>query len=325
MIQLFSFCDMPWWLTWLLPFLLGLALGWAIWGKFKSMIADLESRINSLNIKIKGLEDNLADCRSHSATLEGDMSLAKGKMREAEEALRLAQSKGTNTMSAASVAATAVSSFAASTATQDGGVIVAGTADKYAKISSDNLQIIEGIGPKMEEVLKANGITNHQELANSNPDALRAILDKYGDSYKIIDPSTWASQAKLGASRDFTALVDLQKQLDGGVATGTTSDSKLEKLMVKMGIIKAYKLDDLKVIEGVGPKIEELLQNGGIKTWAQLAATTAGDIKSILDAGGSNFQLADPTTWPKQAELLAAGKYDEFQEYTDFLNGGKES
>lgn len=49
---------------------------------------------------------------------------------------------------------------------------------------------------------------------------------------------------------------------------------------------KAPKLDDLKIIEGVGPKIETLLKEGGINTWAELAEAPVDRLKEILDAAG---------------------------------------
>ena len=41
--------------------------------------------------------------------------------------------------------------------------------------------------------------------------------------------------------------------------------------------------DDLKIVEGIGPKIEGLLNNEGIFTFAQLAATAPERIKEILE------------------------------------------
>lgn len=56
---------------------------------------------------------------------------------------------------------------------------------------------------------------------------------------------------------------------------------------------KKVKENDLKLIEGIGPKIEELLHNAGITTWAQLAAASADAIRAILDEGGSKFSMQD--------------------------------
>lgn len=87
---------------------------------------------------------------------------------------------------------------------------------------------------------------------------------------------------------------------------------------------KKVKDNDLKFIEGIGPKIEELLHAAGISTWAQLAAASAESIKAILEAAGSKFAMHDPTTWPKQAQLAADGQWAELEAYMDQLKGGKE-
>ncbi len=83
------------------------------------------------------------------------------------------------------------------------------------------------------------------------------------------------------------------------------------------------KPDDLKKIEGIGPKISELLQAGGVRTFAELAAADVSRLKEILTEAGSRYQMHDPTTWPQQAALAAEGKWDELNELQDRLDGGK--
>jgi len=87
---------------------------------------------------------------------------------------------------------------------------------------------------------------------------------------------------------------------------------------------KAPKLNDLKIVEGVGPKIEQLLNEGGIKTWDELAAAEVDRLKEILDAAGSRYQIHDPSTWPAQAKFAAEGKWEELKEYQDMLIGGRD-
>lgn len=82
--------------------------------------------------------------------------------------------------------------------------------------------------------------------------------------------------------------------------------------------------DDLKVVEGIGPKIEQLCNNIGIWTFAGLAATSVGTLQKMLDDAGPAYRISDPATWPRQAELAAAGKWDELKVYQDFLSGGKD-
>ncbi|MBL8357097.1 MAG: DUF4332 domain-containing protein [Delftia acidovorans] len=81
--------------------------------------------------------------------------------------------------------------------------------------------------------------------------------------------------------------------------------------------------DDLKLIEGIGPKIAGLLQAAGIRSFAQLAAMTPAAIQPLLDAAGPSYRIADPLTWPEQAALAAAGRWDELQALQDTLIGGR--
>lgn len=80
--------------------------------------------------------------------------------------------------------------------------------------------------------------------------------------------------------------------------------------------------DDLTRIEGIGPKISGLLQAAGITTFAQLAATDVSRLKQIL-AEADLAALANPTTWPEQAGLAAAGKWDALETLQDELKGGR--
>ncbi|MBK8845287.1 MAG: 50S ribosomal protein L20 [Bacteroidetes bacterium] len=82
--------------------------------------------------------------------------------------------------------------------------------------------------------------------------------------------------------------------------------------------------DNLKLIEGIGPAIEKILNGSGITTWAQLADKSADELRAILEQAGSRYTMHKPDTWPKQAELAAAGKFDELKAWQDELDGGKE-
>ncbi len=86
---------------------------------------------------------------------------------------------------------------------------------------------------------------------------------------------------------------------------------------------KKFKADDLKIVEGIGPKIEELLHAAGIKTWKALSETAASALKEILQAAGSSFQIHDPGTWPDQARLANNGEWDALKSLQDALDGGK--
>ena len=80
------------------------------------------------------------------------------------------------------------------------------------------------------------------------------------------------------------------------------------------------KADDLKKIEGIGPKIAETLVAAGISTYADLAKTKPAKISEIIEGVRGNHV---PDTWPEQAKLAADGKWDELKALQDKLDGGK--
>lgn len=83
------------------------------------------------------------------------------------------------------------------------------------------------------------------------------------------------------------------------------------------------KADDLKKIEGIGPKIAEILSNADIASFNDLGKAKPNKIKEILQAAGSRYKMFDPTTWPQQAKLAAKGKWDELKALQAQLKGGK--
>ncbi|MEX0314129.1 MAG: 30S ribosomal protein S2 [Allomuricauda sp.] len=87
---------------------------------------------------------------------------------------------------------------------------------------------------------------------------------------------------------------------------------------------KAAKADDLTKVEGAGPKAAEALVAAGIDTFAKLAKADPEKIKEILTEASSRMAHLDPTSWPKQAQMAADGKWDELKEWQDNAKGGVE-
>jgi predicted flap endonuclease-1-like 5' DNA nuclease len=80
--------------------------------------------------------------------------------------------------------------------------------------------------------------------------------------------------------------------------------------------------DDLQIVEGIGPKIDALLKEHGIRTFSQLARADIPSISAILEKGGSRFKLANPGSWAEQANLAATGKWHELKKLQDELTAG---
>jgi predicted flap endonuclease-1-like 5' DNA nuclease len=82
---------------------------------------------------------------------------------------------------------------------------------------ADNLEIIEGVGPVIANLLRQNGVTSFAALAAMAPAAIQAILDAGGDRFRVANPTTWAEQAALAAENRWADLRALQDELDAGV------------------------------------------------------------------------------------------------------------
>jgi predicted flap endonuclease-1-like 5' DNA nuclease len=91
-------------------------------------------------------------------------------------------------------------------------------ASKVATSVVDDLTKIEGIGPKIADLLKADGIESFEKLAKSGIETVKTILDKAGKRYQMHNPSTWMAQAKIAAKGDWESLKKWQDELSGGKA-----------------------------------------------------------------------------------------------------------
>ena len=114
-------------------------------------------------------------------------------------------------------------------------------------------------------------------------------------------------------------------------STAETADPIIERINPEQDIQeeppaispKEVVADNLKKIEGIGPKIAEILNNGGIVSFAQLATTPIERLKELLTAAGPRFTMQVPDSWPEQAGLARDGKWDELEDLQDRLDGGK--
>ncbi len=89
------------------------------------------------------------------------------------------------------------------------------------------------------------------------------------------------------------------------------------------GVARSTLPDDLKLIEGIGPAIAHLLNEQGIRTFAELAGTPLITLQRILADAGPRFRVADPRSWPQQALLAASGDWDGLKALQDQLKGGR--
>lgn len=330
-ILLDTLFGLPCWLLWLLASLLSGLLGYLIgWGQYNpyrnrvveveaesqrlhNAVVDWEKRYVELEYQRGELDKSNTSLRAALNHCEADKAALSAKIQQAA-----AEPEGDDNDEPVS------RGLAFAGAAADGNRSDSDT-DYLAILGRDNLQIIEGIGPKIEQLLKNSGYTTWAALADADFEDLRRVLDEAGPRYRIHDPKSWSEQARLAAEGKWDELIRYQKFLDGGKENegDFESDSKLEKLVAKkMGF--STNPNDLKIVEGIGPKIEGLLNEAGINSWSDLAVASVDHLREILAAAGDRYRLADPATWPKQADLASKGKWDELREYQNFLSGGKD-
>lgn len=80
--------------------------------------------------------------------------------------------------------------------------------------SGDDLTLIEGIGPKIDKILKEAGIATFRQLAEKSPEEIKGILNRAG--LRLGDPTSWPEQASLAAQGDWEGLKKLQENLKAG-------------------------------------------------------------------------------------------------------------
>ncbi len=126
------------------------------------------------------------------------------------------------------------------------------------------------------------------------------------------------STAKVSAAANVQSFAKSVETVSAGVASIPFNAEMASSIMGKK-----WKQDDLKIVEGIGPKIEELYHAAGIKTWKALSETPVQNSQAILDAAGERYAIHNPGTWAKQAELAYQGKWQELKDLQDSLDGGK--
>ncbi len=143
----------------------------------------------------------------------------------------------------------------------------------------DDLREIEGIGPKAAEALNMSGITTFAQIAAMSPEDLERIVKEEQKVRIVGSTSVWVRQAILAAAGNEAALDDL-------------------KVLIKNGVL----YDDLTIIEGIDSNVQDVLNEGKVRSYDELAAASAEELEEILsDAGLSGLDFAE---WPAKAQEI---------------------
>jgi predicted flap endonuclease-1-like 5' DNA nuclease len=144
----------------------------------------------------------------------------------------------------------------------------------------DNLEILEGIGPKRAAKLRQAGVTNYARLAMLTPAWLNDIIK--APAWRRPSYEDWIAQARLAAAGDAAGLKALQ-----------------DELFARQG-------DNLVLLYGVGPKTAAALRAAGLTSFAAVAKADPDRLRSIAHEVG--LADADVNGWIEEAALRAEGK-----------------
>lgn len=184
-------------------------------------------------------------------------------------------------------------------------------------------------GPQIDRIYSApeGGLTT-LVMADPVPAKAATSAKKAGDAPAVTVPPSNAARAKTAAAVTDPSLktpatakaeaaanakvegdtVDKSKPAKAAAISGKPS---LEDKNRPAGIEKPAAVDDLKLISGVGPKIEGTLNELGIYTYAQVASWKKAE-REWVD-GYLNFKgRIERDDWVKQAKALAKGGEAEY-------------
>lgn len=153
----------------------------------------------------------------------------------------------------------------------------------------DDLELIWGVGPGIAKLLNSQGVTRFEQIANwSDKDIAR--LDSALPNFKGRATSEkWVDQAKKLAS--------------GWRPEREIGDRPQDILTAPRG----GQADDLKLIWGVGPKLEQMLNEAGFYHFDQIATWTDKEIAWVDTKLGEFAGRAVRDRWVEQCKKLASG------------------
>ncbi len=199
---------------------------------------------------------------------------------------------------------------------------LAGLANKKAEPQAIEL-------PKKAEPQESKNVSYVDNTPKNNNAELSRLKSDLAEANAMV--------ASLKAQPNNTATLEsVKKELDLKVTEVVSLKTEISNLKVEIEALSMLKpptvitkvvhvqKDELKKIEGIGPKIQQLLYDAEITTFKQLSETPVEKIKEILMAAGERYKIHDPSTWPQQSALAAENKWDELRQMQDNLIAGKD-
>ncbi len=143
-------------------------------------------------------------------------------------------------------------------------------------------------------------------------------MKKEGDSY------VKSIKLKNGKRYEFRYLSENNQWFNDTAADDYTPSpyEGIQNCVVDLSTLPQKK-DDLKKIEGIGPKIAAILAENGLDTFEKLSTATVSSLEQILKEAGKRYTMHKPNSWPKQAKLAFQEKWEDLKTWQKQLKGGR--
>ena len=168
------------------------------------------------------------------------------------------------------------------------------------------------------------GAHGHHEVEHATHE------DVHTESHVVVMESH-SSVSEIVSSHQTTSVTQLEEAPIPAVSISAAPQPAAEVLPAEViqtpaesPVVVEVIPDDLVIIEGIGPKLSSVLFAAGVKTFAQLAELSPEQIKQILEQSDPRLaRISDPTSWPTQAKLAAAGDMQALADLQGKLKGGR--
>ncbi len=166
----------------------------------------------------------------------------------------------------------------------------------------DDLTQLVGIGPKAASALAAAGIASYAALAEANEPTIRRALHE-ADMMPPGNVGTWPMQASYAVKGDWQGLMKHNAKA-----------TQAKPAAARTATAVATPADDLTQINGIGPRISSILNEGGITTYAELEHANSGDLRQMIAVGGA-LPPSSLDSWPTQASYASKGDWSGLASY----------
>jgi len=158
---------------------------------------------------------------------------------------------------------------------------------------------------------------------SKTPEIDSSQLERLEKENKKLESDLAACREQTGVSLEGDTGDSAESFSSAEAQVSVPEEAPFDATAAKAALRKNIKQDDLKLIEGIGPKIENLFHNHGVNTWLKLADLNVAQCREVLMTGGPRYRLHDPASWPMQARMAAEGKWKDLARWQDDHKHGK--